>query len=994
MNIERWQQIETLYHAARERDPNERAAFLAEACAEDSGLRREVEELLRADDVTQELIDGNAMEEAARQLGAAGLSETKAPLIKGQQIGAYQILALLGKGGMGEVYRARDTRLDRDVAIKVLPAALANDPDRLSRFAVEAKVTGALNHPNILTVHDIGQHNGAPYLVAELLDSEELRAPLTQGALPVRKAIDYAQQIVAGLAAAHEKGVVHRDLKPENLFVTKDGRVKILDFGLAKLKAPRNASVGSDVATQKQLTSPGTVMGTVAYMSPEQVRGEVVDHRSDLFSFGLILFEMLRGERAFQKGTMAETMTAILNDEPPELSETNAKIAPQLEKLVRRCLEKKPERRFQSTSDLGFALETLATPGSAGVSPATSAGTAARSPHKEIASSSANSLTRWFASLRSQTAGEPPAPPGRWRERLWMIAAGVLALALLALGVAYIRRPALEAEPMRLYINPPEKAKLFDWPTISPDGRTLAFIAEVDGKTQLWVRPLGATTARPLVEVRDSMTYLFWSPDSLVVAYFELRKLKKIALAGGTPETLCDTPQQGGGTWNRDGVILFGNGPGGIRRVSANGGAVTAVTSVDTARGDTGHSSPTFLPDGRHFLYYRYNPDPAKSGIYLAALEGGEPRRLLSVDARNVGVALNPADQREGYLTFVRQGALLAQAFDFSRNQLVGNPVRIAEHVAAPLNWARYSLATNGVLILRESGVNQQLTWFDRAGKKQGIVGPTGQYFFSRLSPDGQRLAVERRNPQGQSSDIHLFDLAGGGGTPFTFDPGEDGRPLWSPDGSRIVWVSSRGGVFQKAASGAGQDEMLLRATDPKFLSDWSTDGRFILYSEGNPQTSRDIWVLPMEGERKPWVWLNTPANESAATFSPDGKWIAYHSNESGRNEIYVQAFVPRVLASGGKRQLSTDGGINARWRRDGRELYYLAPDGKLVAVEIAPGAELKAGTPKELFAPSGYQVNSERGYTLTGDGQRFLFVTSAEDASVPPFTVVLNWMK
>ncbi len=938
------------------------------------------------------------------------------PLAPNTQFDHYEIIAPLGKGGMGEVYRARDTRLNREVAIKILPAEFAPDADRLRRFEQEAHATSALNHPNILTVYDFGTHDGNPYLVMELLEGEELRAQLDAGALPVRKAIEYAQQITAGLAAAHEKGVVHRDLKPENLFITHDGRLKILDFGLAKLvrlrKADRGMRIAEDADTlmqspdgnpnsaipNPQLTAPGTVMGTVAYMSPEQVRGQDLEQRSDIFSFGLILYEMLAGQRAFQKKSFAETMSALANEEAPDLSELNSKVTPQLDKIVRRCLEKKPERRFQTASDLGFALETLSTPGSAGVSPATSAGTAARIAYEEITSSATDTSARSFASLRSQTTGGTPALPGRWRERLaWMIAAGVLALALLVLGVAYVRRPALEAEPMRFAINPPEKTIRFDWPTISPDGRTLAFIAEVDGKRQLWVRPLSETTARILVEVRDPLTVPFWSPDGKFIAYFELRKLKKIALTGGAPETLCDTPIQGGGTWNREGVILFGSREAGIKRVSAKGGTVTAVTSVDTARGDLYHYAPTFLPDGRHFLYHIDNTDPAKSGIFLTSLEGGETRLLLLADGRNVGVALNPAEPREGYLTFVRQGALLAQSFDFSRNQLVGNPVRIAEQVAANAGfWASYSLATNGVLILLEKEIDRQLAWFNRAGKKLETVGRTGQYTIPKLSPDGKRLVIGRANPQTQSSDIYLFDLAGGASTPFTFDPSQDSYPIWSPDGSRIVWSSTREGIqnlFQKAASGTGQDETLLRSAYQKFPFDWSTDGRFILYGEANPQTTFDIWVLPMEGERKPWPWLNTPAFEFSPKFSPDGKWIAYRSNESGRNEIYVQAFVPGAPASGGKRQLSTNGGTTPQWRRDGRELYYLSTDGKLMAVEIMPGAELKAGTPKELFAPSGYRVYTDSGYTVTGDGQRFLFVTNAEDASVPPFTVVLNWM-
>jgi eukaryotic-like serine/threonine-protein kinase len=891
-----------------------------------------------------------------------------------QRIGHYQILAPLGAGGMGEVYRARDTRLDREVAIKMLPASLANDAERLRRFEQEARATSALNHPNILTVYDIGttsEDSGrAPFIVMELLEGEELRAQLKHGAVAPRKAVDYARQIADGLAAAHAKGVVHRDLKPENLFLTADGRVKILDFGLAKLRPPQPGGVDGDAPTQKQITDPGRVMGTVGYMSPEQVRGREADHRSDIFSFGVVLYEMLGGRRPFGGDSAVEVMNAILKEEPPELSETNAKINPALEKIVRRCLEKRPERRFQTASDLGFALEALSFPSSSGA-------------HRleAVQASDASAATK----------------RGGWHDRIAWIVAGVAVLTALALGVAYVRRPALEGEPLRLYMTPPEKAKVFEFPTISPDGRTLAFIAEVDGKTQLWVRPLGATAARPLVEVRFSLPYPFWSPDSQFIAYFEQRKLKKIALAGGAPETLCDMCFGQGGTWSRDGVILVGTGKAGIGRVSANGGSLNAITNVDSVRGETVHFAPTFLPDGRHFLYWVYNYDPAKRGIYLAPLEGGEPRQLLSVDGRNVGVALNPTDPREGYLTFARQGALLAQPFDLRRNQLLGSPVRIAESVTTSSTlWARYSLAANGALVLLEREADDQLVWFDRRGKKLGGLGPPGRYSVPRLSPDGQHLAVAHRSPQAQFEDVHLFDLAGGAGTPFTFDPSNDHHPIWSPDSSRIVWTSWREEwphLFQKAASGAGQDVVLLRSAFQKRALDWSADGRFILYSELSPQTSTDLWVLPMEGERKPWPWLNTPADERQAAFSPEGNWIAYQSNESGRDEIYLQAFVPGVPASGGKRQLSTNGGTNPQWRRDGRELYYIAADGKLMAVEITPGAEMKAGVPRDLFEPIGYRVNAGRGYAPAGDGQRFLFVTSADEATAPPFTVVLNWM-
>src|SRR5262245_15691141 len=964
MDKQRWQQIETLYYAALERAPDERAAFLAETCADDSGLRREVEELLRYDGTEGSFMQDNALAVAAQALDLNELSQTAPQLFPGQGIGAYKILALLGRGGMGVVYRARDERLRREVAIKVLPASLAQDADRLRRFEQEAHATSALNHPNILTIYDIGTQDGAPFIVAELLEGEELRAQLESGALPARRALEYALQITQGLAAAHEKGVVHRDLKPENLFVTKDGRVKILDFGLAKLRPPRPGVVDTGAPTQKRLTYPGVMMGTVGYMSPEQVRGQETDHRSDIFAFGLILYEMLSGRRAFRGASAIEVMNAILKEEPAELGETNAKISSKIEKLVRRCLEKKPERRFQTASDLGFALESLSLSSSSGAD------------RTEMAL--APDASAW-----SKRTG--------WRERLAWIVAGALALAFLAIGVAYFRSPATETEPMRLFLTPPEKATRFDLPAISPDGRTLAFVATVEGKTQLWARPLKSTTARPLVEV-GNVNPPFWSPDSRFIGFIDNNKLKKIALADGTLETLCDAPGIiGVGAWNREGVILFGTGTGGIKRIYANGGAMTAVTTVDNSRGEVGHIWPVFLPDGRHFIFFKITSDTAKRAAYLASLDGGEPKLLLSIPNQIVGVAANPAARNEGYLVFSRQSDLMAQSFDFSRKQLVGEPLRIAQNVGN----VPASLSANGVLVLIEGNENRGLAWFDRAGKKLGTVGQAGAYFAPRLSPDDRRLAVGRGGPLSQTSDIYLFDLASGNEQRFTSDPGIDEYPLWSPNGSRIVWTSHREGVadlYQKAASGAGPEAPLHRSAFQKFALNWSEDGRFILYRETGPQTFLDLWVLPLEGGQ-PWPWLKTPYNESVGKFSPDGNWIAYQSNESGPMEIYLQAFSPGAPASGVSTRLSTNGGAIPVWQRDGHELYYISADNKLMAVEVTLGAEVKSGTPKELFSLSDIGANSSAGYAVTRDGQRFLFVTMAEETRVTPFTVVLNWM-
>ena len=587
---------------------------------------------------------------------------------------------------------------------------------------------------------------------------------------------------------------------------------------------------------------------------------------------------------------------------------------------------------------------------------------------------------------------------GGWRERIAWIVAGLTTLGMLAFGVAYVRRPALEAEPMRLFITPPEKATSFDWPVISPDGRTLAFIAAEDGKRQLWVRPLNSTTATSLGEADHPVNGAapFWSPDSQFLAFQSEGKLKKIALTGGAAEPLCDLSIFRGGTWNQAGVILFADSSDEIKRVSANGGTVTNIIKPDPAQGQIRMQAPVFLPDGRHFVYYISHTDLAKNGVYLGLLDSGESRQVVSCDSVTIGVASDLSAAGEGRLMYVRQGALLAQAFNFRQNQAAGDPVRIAASVATNnYGWAKFSLAHNGTLVLLDGRRNSQFTWFDRTGKRLETVGQPGRWLASRLSPDEQRLVAERMEAQSFNADLRLLDLARGTDTRFTFDPLHDQRPIWSPDGSRIVWGSNREGLpnlYQKAASGAGQDELLLRSTYQKSALDWSADGRFILYQESTPQTNNDLWVLPLAGGGKPWPWLTTPFMESNGQFSPDGKWIAYSSNESGRDEIYVQAFVPDAPASGGKWQLSTGGGVNPIWRRAGRELYFTSPGLSLMVVEVTLGADVKAGAPRELFSFRGLRSSTTGSLNVSGDGQRFLFAAD-ETTTLPPFTVVLNWM-
>jgi len=876
----------------------------------------------------------------------------------------------LGAGGMGEVYRARDDRLGRDVAIKVLPADFAKDADRLRRFEQEARATSALNHPNILTVYDIGTHEDAPHIVAELLEGEELRDQLNDGALAPRKAIDYAQQIAAGLAAAHGKGITHRDLKPENLFITIDGRVKILDFGLAKLRPKRRESADSVVATQRAITDAGTVMGTVGYMSPEQVRGQDADHRSDIFSFGVILYEMLRGRRTFTGESAIEVMNAILKEEPEELTESNQKINPALERIVRRCLEKKAERRFQSTSDLCFAIEALSIP--SGSTPDTAVVT-----ERTV-------KARLFDNARVA----------------WSVAA-VFLIGLLATLPSAVNRlrhaPPAEAAAARFVIAAPENVTALRSPVISPDGRNLVFEGTVGGQRHLWLRPLGSLKAQLLPGTEGSAGIQFWSPDSLSICFTAERKLKKIDLAGGPAQTLCSLPGRavvrgtGGGAWSSAGVILFTSG-GMIHRVSAAGGEPTPALEPDQSNQEALYRWPTLLPDGRHFLYLRMPRQQGSSEIYLASLDGKETTRLLAADSHAVYAA---SDAGSGYLLFARAGALLAQPFDADSLKLTGESFIVAEAVAINASGRGFfSVSDNDILVYDQTSrdENEQLAWIDRAGKMLEPVGPRGAIQYPRLSPDGKQVAIVRQDPQTGSNDIYVVDLARGTSARLTFDPANDGFPIWSPDGSRIVWTSGREGghrIYQKLSSGVGQDEFLFKDETGTATYSWSPDSQFILYTRGNPGGNLDVWVLPLEGDRKPFPFLQTSLDEGSAGFSPDGRWVAYRSTESGRDEVYVQTFP----TSGGKRMVSPNGGYAPQWRGDGKELFYISGDGKLMAVEVKPGNSFELGVPKALFDLAPVQAKlANNSFAVTADGQRFLFVRQGEETASLQYTVVVNW--
>ncbi len=857
MERNRWQQIEELYHAALERAPDERATFLAEACAGDSGLRREVEELLRYDGAEESFLEETALAMEARRLEVEDLSTTKAQGIIRRQIGGYKILALLGRGGMGEVHLALDPRLGRKVALKLLPAEFTHDRERVRRFAQEARAASALNHPNIITIHEIGEVENTHYIVTEYVEGETLRQRMSdapQKQMKPSEAIELARQIAAALAAAHEAGITHRDIKPENVMVRRDGLVKVLDFGLAKLTEERQGDKEKrgqgenplvSLSPPPPLSSTGVVMGTPRYMSPEQARGEKVDARTDIFSLGVVVYEMLAGRAPFTGATASDCLAAILKDEPPDLTETNSKVPPQLERIVRRCLEKQPERRFHSAYDLGFALEALST------------------------SSGSRPESQLDTTPAVETSSATPLRAGH--EKWWM---GVAALAMLmAVGFAwayFTRQPTPDARVMKFSILPPEKSS-FGQIAVSPDGRHLAFTAATGGNVQLWVQALDSTEAKPLAGTTGA-TFPFWSPDSRFIGFFADGRLKKIEFTGGPVQTLCDVTGPFGGAWSRDGVILFVQGPIGLLRVSATGGEVTQVATPDRSRQELFQRYPTFLPDGQRFLYSIQSRQKETRGVYLGSLDGTVRRRLLDDYTVVKYMAAVPGDTASGagWLVFGRDGALLARPFDARRLEFTGEPFALSDKVGSDLIFANhftFSVSDNGVLVFDPSLTRQrrQYLWVDRRDQPTNSL--AAGLFQLWLSPDEKRFIADRTDPQTVTYDLWLCDIAGGNAARFTFDPANDINPVWAPDGSRIVWASNRDvitNLYQKAASGAGEETLLWKSDYHKHPTDWSRDGRFIIYRQADPKTKWDVWVLPVNGngEAKPFPVVQTEAND------------------------------------------------------------------------------------------------------------------------------------
>ena len=856
----------------------------------------------------------------------------------GDKLGPYEILAPLGAGGMGEVYKARDTRLDRLVAVKMLPEHIARREDRRARFEREARAVASLNNPHICALHDIGNQDGTPYMVMELLEGEPLATRIEKGAILLEQALALAAQIADALDRAHRAGVTHRDVKPENIMLTRDG-VKVLDFGLAKSTAKPGPT---EETLTGVLTTEGTVLGTPQYMAPEQFEGKEADARSDIWAFGAVLYEMVTGHKAFPGKSYSSLVGAILSAEPAPMAMKPFTPA-WLERLVRRCLAKDPEDRWQSMRDVVLEL---------------------RSPVVDSGG---------------------PARASRWP---WIAFAAVATLAFLVLAAIHFRERPPEQPVLTMSILPPEKA-VFSETVISPDGKLLAFTAISGGKRQLWVRPLHAPAAQPLAGTEQA-EYPFWSPDSRWIGFFAQGKLKKIEAAGGSAQTLCEAANGRGGTWSEGGVIVYAELSAGLFRVPAQGGTAVRITTPDRAKGEASHRWPVFLSGGRRYLYEIAASNENTNGIYLASLDSKERVRLVG-ETSSPGYAERPAG--DGYLLFARSETLMAQHFDAAKGAVAGEAFPVAEKVGidALRGRASFSVSGNGILVYDSgSGGQMQLAWMDRRGKRIETVGePVTGLLRPGLSPDQNQVAFALSGP-GQSVDIWLRNLVRGIVTRFTFHPGIDWAPVWSPDGGRIVFCSSREGAFDlyvKSASGAGQEELLLKTGNNKFATDWGAGGRLLLYQELDPKTKYDRWVLPIEGERKPAAFPRTEFNERDGAFAPDGKWIAYISDESGRGEVYVQPYP----ATGAKWQVSKDGGHWPRWRSDGRELYWMQEDGTLIAAEVIAGQTLQSGTPAALFE-TGITDAGER-YAVSGDGKRFLVPMPVEQREGRPVTVVWNWL-
>jgi len=885
-------------------------------------------------------------------------------LATGTKLGPYEVLSAIGAGGMGEVYRAKDTRLDRIVAIKVLPAHLSANEELKQRFEREAKTISSLSHPHICALYDIGHQNGTDFLVMEYLEGEPLVRRLEKGPLPTEQTLRYGVEIAEALDKAHRQGIVHRDLKPGNIMITKSG-AKLLDFGLAKYQASAAQAISASTfeTRDRPLTEEGMVLGTVQYMAPEQLDGKDADERTDIFALGELLYEMSTGQKTFKGNSKAQLISAILATQPPPITTIAPLSPPALEHVVTKCLAKEPDDRWQSAHDVASEL-------------------------------------KWISEQTSQSRMFAQPTKGRMKPAsiAWMVASLFL-LSAIALGIAayhYFRQvqsaPTQELTELSFALPAGTTLAAPGCIALSPNGRMVAFSAITKkGDTSLWIRSLGSKSPHEFSSTADA-GYPFWSPDSKSIGFFAQGKLKKIDVSGGPALTICDAPGGRGGTWRADGKILFSpNITGGLSIVSAGeSGSPETVTTLDLSHQENSHRWPTFLPDGKHYLYTIRSATPESRGIYVGEIGSKEKRRILPDQAR--------VEYVNGNLVIFRERNMLALPFDPARMQIVGEPTVLTEDVDLDpgLSTATYSVNSNTLAYMNSGSLDSILTWVDRSGRVQGTVGSSAIYFQPIMSPDEKKVAVGIPDIATGGYDVWIMDLIRGTLSRSTSNPASDVGAVWNPDSSAYAFTSNRSGntdLYVKTLGGSAEEKLLLHNDNYKKLNDWSSDGRYILYQEIVATTNSDLWVLPMFGDRKPFPYLQSTFSESSAQFSPDVKWIAYSSDETGRFEIYVQSF---PISTGTKRQVSTAGGDQVIWRRDQKELFYLAADGKLMAVPLSFANGFEPGVPVALFQTNfSYNTgsNGERQqYSVTADGQRFLLSNLAKQSSETPINLILNW--
>src|ERR1700678_1702160 len=839
-------------------------------------------------------------------------------LSAGDRLGAYEIISQLGAGGTGEVWKARDTRLDRIVALKV------SHQEFSERFEREARAVAALNHPHICQIYDIGPN----YLVMEYVDGSPLHGPL-----PLEQAAEYSNQILDALDAAHQKGITHRDLKPANILVSRAG-IKLLDFGLAKHDGPLKET---DETLTLAITGEGEIVGTLQYMSPEQLQGKQADARSDLFSFGCVLYEMLTGRRPFEGANAATVIAAILDKDPAPMA-----VPPALERVVRTCLSKDPGQRFQTAPELKRALS-------------------------------------W--------AFEQPAAASRSSGVWWIAIAAALIIGALGGWAASHFRPAAEERALRFDIVPPGNGRFtigagLGGIALSPDGQTAAFVATLGGRSALWVRTLDGTVVRPLFGTEGAYSP-FWSPDSKSIAFFAESKLRRIDLTAPTATAICDTRGPGrGGTWTNDGRILFAALATSIFEVPAAGGAPSPLTKFDAVNRDAAHYWPQVLPGG-NFLYMAQSAQPDGSGVYAASLANPNHRvRLITTDTNAIYAS--------GYLLWMRGTTLMAQPFDPKKLKLTGEAAPVADPVGKSAITGRMNVAasSNGLLLYSASGSNQ-LTWLDTTGKPSGTLGEPNDYVIFRISPDGRRVAAAIGNPT--RADLWLLDVERNVSSRFTFTAAGHSDPVWSPDGRMIVY-RWRNAIYRKDSSGAGEEQRVTQAPTLQSPTDWSRDGRMILFNQFSPATATDLWVLPVTADGNATgpaqAYLHTQFSEQDGQFSPETnpRWVAYSSNESGQYEVYVQAF-PEAR---GKFQISSGGGRFPKWGPAGRELFYVSQNDKVMALDLKLGAEsLEPSAPRELFPLPTPTINFIP-YDVTADGARLLVQAPPQQGS--DLAVIVDW--